>query len=134
MLAKKTNETKSFQTFEPVKADCTLVVVSGLHMRGFPLEKQMNELAGRFVRDAVTAAKYQFIKLPTEPVKPGLFKNSDVGASIQVEIWEIPLTSSGVFVASFPAPLGIVKLELLDGEEVPGFICESYVAKDGEDT
>ena len=126
-------EAKEVQSSEVEKTDCTLVAVCGLHMRGFPFEKQMIELGARFVREDVTAANYQFIKLPTEPAKPGLIKNAAVGASIQVEIWEMPLASFGTFVVSIPAPLGIGKLELVNGEEVPGFICESYALQGGED-
>jgi allophanate hydrolase len=127
--------TKKEQTpsSEPLKEDCTLVAVCGLHMRGFPLEKQMNELGARFIREDVTAVKYQFIKLPTEPAKPGLIKNPTIGASIEVEIWEMSLASFGQFVASIPAPLGIGKVELKNGEEVPGFVCEGYAVKEGED-
>jgi allophanate hydrolase len=116
-----------------LKKDCTLVAVCGLHMRGFPLEKQLIQLGARFVRADVTAAKYQFIKLPTDPAKPGLIKNPTIGASIEVEIWEMSLASFGEFAASIPAPLGIGKVELKNGEEVPGFVCEGYAAKEGED-
>ena len=44
----------------------------------------------------------------------------------------MPLSSFGVFAASIPAPLGIGKVELQDGSEVPGFICEAYAAADAE--
>ena len=53
------------------------------------------------------------------------------GASLPLEIWEMPLASFGAFVASIPAPLGIGRIELEDGTEVPGFLCESYVLSSG---
>jgi allophanate hydrolase len=115
------------------KQETTLVAVCGLHMRGFPLEKQMLEFGAAFIREAKTAESYQFIKLPTEPAKPGLIKKKSDGKAIEIEIWEMPLSSFGAFAALIPAPLGIGKVELQDGSEVPGFICEGYAAEDGED-
>lgn len=115
------------------KEDYTFVAVCGLHMRGFPFEKQMIEFGARFVREDKTAAKYQLIKLPTVPAKPGLIKNGEQGSSIQLEVWEMPLVSFGAFTATIPAPLGMGKVELANGQEVPGFICEAYAVKDGED-
>ncbi|GAE28453.1 allophanate hydrolase [Halalkalibacter wakoensis JCM 9140] len=104
----------------------TFVAVCGLHMRGFPLEKQMNECRATFVREAVTAPKYQMIKLSSEPAKPGLIKQASGGGAISLEIWKMPLSTFGAFAASIPEPLGIGKVELEDGSEVPGFICQAY--------
>ncbi|RBW67865.1 allophanate hydrolase [Bacillus taeanensis] len=115
------------------KQETTLVAVCGLHMRGFPLEKQMLEFGATFVREAKTAESYQFIKLATEPTKPGLIKKKSGGKAIEIEVWEMPLASFGAFAALIPAPLGIGKIELQDGSEVPGFICEGYAAEDAED-
>lgn len=107
--------------------------VCGLHMRGLPLEQQMNSCGARFLREAVTAAKYKLYKLPTVPAKPGLIKQLKGGAAICLELWEMPLASFGAFTASIPAPLGIGKVELDNGEEVSGFICEGYAADTAED-
>lgn len=124
---------EAFVTKKPTKQKTTYVAVCGLHMRGYPLEKQMLECGATFVREAVTAEKYQFIKLPTEPAKPGLIKKQTGGKAIHLEIWEMPLHSFGAFAASIPAPLGIGKVELQDGVEVPGFICEGYAVEGAED-
>ncbi|WP_158734729.1 allophanate hydrolase [Alteribacillus sp. YIM 98480] len=113
--------------------ETTLVAVCGLHMRGFPLEQQMYDHGARFVQEANTAPKYKFYKLPSEPIKPGLIKQPEGGDSIQLEIWEMPLTSFGSFTAQIPAPLGIGKVELEDGKEIPGFVCEGYGEKEAED-
>lgn len=113
--------------------DTTLVAVCGLHMRGYSLEQQMISLGARFVREAVTAAKYRFFKLPTVPAKPGLIKQLNGGGSISLEIWEIPTANLGALVAAIPQPLGIGKIELQGGKEVSGFICEAYAAATAED-
>lgn len=111
----------------------TLVAVCGLHMRGFPLEKQMLASGAFFVTEAASAAKYLFVKLATVPAKPGMIKQVSGGAAVLLEIWEMPLASFGAFVTSIPAPLGIGKVELAGGLEVPGFICEGYAAEGAED-
>ncbi|WP_338111642.1 allophanate hydrolase [Paenibacillus aceris] len=111
----------------------TLIAVCGLHMRGYPLEKQMLGCGARFIREDETAAKYSLVKLPTTPAKPGLVKRAQGGAAIALEVWEMPLEAFGGFTAAIPAPLGIGRVELRDGSEVPGFVCEAYAAAGAED-
>ncbi|MCD1258556.1 allophanate hydrolase [Paenibacillus athensensis] len=111
----------------------TLVAVCGLHMRGYPLERQMLGCGARFVREDRTAAVYRLFKLETIPPKPGLVRQAGPGASIALEIWEMPTAAFGDFVAAIPAPLGIGKIELQDGSQVPGFVCEAWVAAEAED-
>ncbi|SFD82623.1 allophanate hydrolase [Paenibacillus catalpae] len=111
----------------------TLVAVCGLHMRGLPLERQMLEHGATFIREDRTSATYKLMKLQTAPPKPGLLKLPQGGASIEVEVWEMPLAAFGSFTAAIPAPLGIGKVELEDGTVVPGFICEAYGTVGAED-
>lgn len=109
-------------------ANMTLVAVCGLHMRGFALEHQMHACRARFVRETVTSDNYQLVELGTTPPKPGLIRCGDGGVSIEVELWEMPLETFGGFVAAIPAPLAMGKVELQDGSQVSGFICEAYIA------
>lgn len=111
----------------------TLVAVCGLHMRGLALETQMLQYGARFLREDRTAEKYRMFKLSTNPSKPGLVKRPEDGKSIALEVWEMPLDKFGHFVANIPAPLGIGKVELEDGTEVPGFVCEPYSTRGSED-
>ncbi|MDR6555592.1 allophanate hydrolase [Paenibacillus qinlingensis] len=120
-------------TTPSLPAPTTLVAVCGLHMRGYPLEKQMQGCGARFIREDESAAKYSLVKLPTSPAKPGMIKQQQGGAAILLEIWEMPLAAFGGFAAAIPAPLGIGKVELRDGTEVPGFVCEAYAAAGAED-
>lgn len=124
---------RSQQRSLTLNPDHTLVAVCGLHMRGLALEKQMLQYDAKFLREDKTAAKYSMYKLPTVPPKPGLVKQTEGGASIDLEIWELPLKSFGAFAASIPAPLGMGKVELQDGTEVPGFVCEAYITVTSED-
>ena len=62
--------------------------------------------------------------------KPGLSRcANEAGAAIEVELWDLPLSAVGGFLAGIPAPLGLGTLELLDGRTVHGFICEGYAIR-----
>lgn len=115
----------------PASSMVTLAVC-GLHMRGFPLEKQMLEHGARFWQEARTAACYELVKLPTVPAKPGLLRQAAGGSSIKLELWQMPLASLGSFASLIPAPLGLGRVILADGREVTGFICEGYAAAGAE--
>ncbi|QSF46373.1 allophanate hydrolase [Paenibacillus tianjinensis] len=110
----------------------TIIAVCGLHMQGYPLEKQMTGHGAYFWREARTAPCYDMIRLQTVPAKPGLIRKAHGGASIQLELWKMPVQSVGAFAALIPAPLGLGRVELEDGSEVMGFICESYAETGAE--
>ena len=102
------------------------IAVCGAHMRGLPLNHQLLAGGARFVRATKTQACYRFYALPGGPPhRPGLIRTGDRGAAIDVEIWRMPITSYGAFVAGIPAPLGIGTVALDDGSKVQGFVCES---------
>jgi allophanate hydrolase len=67
------------------------------------------------------------------PHRPGLVRVPRGGAAIDIEIWALPTETLGSFVASIPSPLGIGKVELQNGDEVSGFICEGYAASGAAD-
>jgi allophanate hydrolase len=50
-----------------------------------------------------------------------------------MEIWELPATAFGSFVAAIGAPLGIGTVQLDDGSSVQGFVCEAIAAQDATD-
>ncbi|MFD1334649.1 allophanate hydrolase [Oceanobacillus iheyensis] len=132
LLKQSKNETNR-NPVARLEEEMTYFVVCGLHMRGYPLEKQMIESGATFIKEETTSPSYQLVKLSGYPSKPGLIKKTDSGASIEVEIWKMPLKSLGKFTTSIPAPLGIGKVELQDGRELPGFICEGYAEHLAED-
>lgn len=106
------------------------VAVCGLHMRGYPLESQMLEHGAVFAREGRTAPKYRLIKLPGNVEKPGLIKRNHPAASIEIEVWKMPLHQLGHFMTLIPAPLSLGKIELEDHTEVIGFLCEAYAGDD----
>lgn len=118
---------------ELLKEKSTLIAVCGLHMRGFPLEKQMKEHGAKFIREDNTTPMYQMIKIPSDPPKPGLIRRTTGGCAIQVEIWEMPNQYIGDFINKIPVPLGLGQIELNNGSYVCGFLCEEYAADRSED-
>jgi allophanate hydrolase len=109
------------------------VAVCGAHMAGLPLNHQLTERGARLARVCRTAPHYRLYALTDfAPPRPGLVR-SDRGASIAVEVWEVPAERFGGFVDGIPAPLGIGTITLEDGREVRGFLCEAYATQGARD-
>jgi allophanate hydrolase len=108
------------------------VAVVGAHLSGLPLNHQLTERNARRVSVMQTTPTYRFYALP-DGKRPGLVKVHEGGAAIACEVWEMPASQFGSFVAGIPAPLGIGKLELADGSVVNGFICEGIGVLDAQD-
>ncbi|MFP4252140.1 MAG: allophanate hydrolase [Guyparkeria sp.] len=110
------------------------VVVCGAHLSGLPLNWQLTERRARLAETTRTAPEYRFYALPGgPPARPGLVRVEEGGTAIDVEVWEVPASEFGSFVAGIPAPLGIGKLKLIDGRELPGFICEPMATQGAKD-
>ena len=111
----------------------TLAVV-GAHLRGLPLNGQLIERGARFLRATHTAPHYRLFALPgTSPPKPGLLRVPDGGVAIEVELWAMPTAAVGSFLALIPAPLGLGTLQLADGTQCHGFLCESHALAAAQD-
>jgi len=108
------------------------VAVVGAHLSGLPLNHQLTERNARLVSTTQTAPKYRFYALP-DGKRPGLIQVESGGGAIACEVWEMPASQFGAFVAGIPAPLGIGKLELANGSGVNGFICEGIAVADAKD-
>ncbi len=115
----------------PRAAATMAVAVVGAHLAGMPLHWQLTDRQARLLARTRTAPAYKLYALPgTVPPKPGLSRLSapelaaGSGASIEVEVYELPQDSVGSFLAMIPPPLGLGSVELVDGAWVKGFICE----------
>lgn len=109
------------------------ILVCGAHMSGLPLNHQLTDLGGRFLKQAKTSNCYNLYSLAGGPPdRPGLVR-ANRGRHIAVEIWAIPKSAFGTFIAQVPAPLGIGTVTLDDGAEVKGFICENIGLKGATD-
>lgn len=102
------------------------LAVCGAHLSGLPLNGQLTARNAVLHEKTTTAGCYRLYALAGgPPYRPGLVRDPQGGAAIEVEVWEMPARHLGDFIAGIPAPLGIGKLELWSGEWVNGFICES---------
>jgi len=110
------------------------LAVCGAHMEGLPLNHQLRDRGGYLLQRTQTSPSYRLFALPGGPPhRPGLVRVPRGGAAIDIEVWALPTEHLGSFVASIPSPLGIGKVEVRNGAEVPGFICEGYGASDAAD-
>ncbi|MBO6511653.1 MAG: allophanate hydrolase [Roseibium sp.] len=102
------------------------IAVCGAHMSGMPLNHELTGRGGRFLETAETSSAYKLYALAGGPPKrPGLVRDETAnGTSIDLEIWALPKSEIGGFLAGIPAPLGLGTVELSDGRKVNGFICE----------
>jgi allophanate hydrolase len=114
--------------------DHMIVAVVGAHMRGLPLNRQLVENEAIFVRKCKTAPIYHLYELPNSiPPKPGLVRVIEGGVPIEVELWQMPVTSFGRLVELVPPPLTIGSVILESGETAKGFLCESAALTSARD-
>lgn len=110
------------------------VAVCGAHLSGMPLNSQLTERNSQLICATHTAEKYRFYALAGgPPYRPGLIRDEQQGAAIEVEVWAMPLAAFGSFMQGIPAPLGIGSVELADGRWVNGFICEPFAIASAEE-
>jgi hypothetical protein len=106
-----------------------LLAVVGAHLSGEPLNAQLTDRSGQLVVATQTAPRYRLFALDTVPPKPGMVRVADGderGAAIEVEVWRLTVAAFGDFVAQVPAPMCIGRVELADGQDVAGFLCEPF--------
>lgn len=109
----------------PARHDRLRLVVCGAHLEGLPLNGQLTSRGARLVERTTSSPHYRLYALAGgPPARPGMVRVAEGGGSIEVEVWELPASELGSFVAGIPAPLGLGKLELADGRRETGFICE----------
>jgi allophanate hydrolase len=130
-------EMASFQRpAQPEQPALVRVAVCGAHLSGLPLNPQLTSRNGRLVANTTTSPDYKLYALPgTPPLRPGLVRvdKNERGFAIEVEVWELPASEFGSFVAGIPAPLGIGTITLAGGESVQSFLCEGYAVADARD-
>jgi len=120
----------------PLSAPVLRLAVVGAHLEGMPLHGQLVERGCRLVARTRTAAAYRLHALPdTVPPKPGLARTAaaTAGFAIEVEVYDMPMSAVGSFLALIPPPLGLGSVELADGRWVKGFICEPHALAGARD-
>ncbi|HEX8346333.1 MAG TPA: hypothetical protein VF657_16565 [Actinoplanes sp.] len=124
------------------RAPTTTLVVCGAHLRGQPLNPFLMRLGAVYAGTSRTAPSYRMYALPpvTEAcsfpaatARPGLVRQAHGGASIEVELYEVPVAALGALLVTVAPPLAIGHLTLDDGTEPLGFVCETYGVAAGVD-
>ena len=110
------------------------LAVCGAHLSGLSLNWQLTSRQGKLIGVTESSPDYKLFALPGgPPCRPGMLRVAQGGASIAVEVWELPVSEFGSFVLGIPAPLGIGTISLADGSRVCGFICESIATAEAQD-
>jgi len=112
------------------------VVVCGAHLEGLALHHQLADRGAVLVSKTKTAPVYRLYAMPAGeniPPRPAMIRVEKDGAAIEVEVWSLEPAAFGDFVSKIPGPLGIGKILLETGEELPGFIAEPRAADGAEE-
>ena len=111
------------------------IAVVGAHLSGLPLNHELTNAGGAFVRPVETTPDYRLYALPeTTPPKPGLLRvAAGEGEAIAAEVWSLEPAAFGSFVAKIPGPLGIGTLRFTDGTEAKGFLVEAEAVRGARD-
>ncbi len=110
------------------------LAVVGAHLSGLPLNGQLRERGAVLLEATTTAPHYKLYALPgTTPPKPGMQRVAEGGAAIALEVWSMPMSAVGSFLALIPPPLGLGSVQLADGHHVHGFLCEAHALQGARD-
>jgi allophanate hydrolase len=115
------------ETIKPRTSGRIPLLVCGAHLEGLALHWQLADRGAVLREKTRTAPVYRMYAMPAIgaiPPRPALIRDEEAGAAIEVEVWELEPAAFGDFVSKIPGPLGIGKVKLESGEEVPGFIAE----------
>ena len=108
------------------------LVVSGAHLEGLALNLQLLERGGRLVTKTRSAPCYRMFVVEAGgglPERPAMIRDEREGGALEGEVWVLTREAFGDFVAAISGSLGIGKVLLDDGREVPGFIAEPRAAE-----
>jgi allophanate hydrolase len=111
-----------------------LLAVCGAHLSGQPLHPVMDSLGAVLVSLTRTAPAYRMVLLSgADHDRPGLIRCRDGGASVEVEVYRVPVAGLGALLVTVGSPLAIGSVLLDDGSLVHGFVCEGFVDDEATD-
>ncbi|HKP94366.1 MAG TPA: allophanate hydrolase [Fibrobacteria bacterium] len=109
----------------------TRLAVAGLHLSGQSLNPQLLDLGARLLGTFKTVPRYRLYALERRGRKfPGMVRQSEGGAAVLLEVWELTPAALGAFLENVKEPLCIGTVELDNGEKVKGFLCEPSGVED----
>ena len=106
----------------------TLLAVNGTLMRGFPLNKNLLRVDASFVREDRTAPYYRIWSI--NDVHPAMCRVTAGGASVALEIWNVPESGLITVLMNEPPGLCIGKVSLESGQTVLGVLGEPYLCEE----
>jgi len=104
-----------------------LLAVNGTLMRGLELNGNLVAAGATFVRDDDTDACYRIWSIDDR--HPAMMRTPGEGASVAVEVWEVPVAGLVSILLAEPPGLAIGKVVLRDGSIVLGVLGEPFLCK-----
>ncbi len=103
------------------------LAVNGTLMRGLELNANLVRAGASFVCEARTAPEYRLYSI--NDVYPAMLRAGAGGASIALEIWQVPAEGLAAVLRAEPSGLCIGKVALADGSEVLGVLAEPWLCE-----
>ncbi len=107
--------------------ESTLLAVNGTLMRGLELNPNMIAAGATFAREARTAACYRIWSIGDR--HPAMLRTPGEGASVALELWDVPLAGLASILMNEPPGLSIGKVLLEDGTIVLGVLGEPFLCQ-----
>ena len=104
-----------------------LLAVNGTLMRGLELNGNLLAVNAEFVKEARTAPNYRLWTVNDR--HPAMQRITNGGASIELEVWNVPVAGITSILMEEPPGLCIGKVELSDGETVLGVLGEAFLCE-----
>jgi len=109
----------------------TEIVVVGHHLSGQPRNGELTGRGGVLLEATATDSEYRLLRVaathPGEAAVPALLRVPGHGASIEVELWQLPAAELALFLAGLPDVLALGRVQLADGRTVPGLVGDGSV-------
>ena len=101
------------------------LAVNGTLMRGLELNPNMLKAGAEFLREDKTAPCYELWTI--DDVHPAMQRVAEGGASIELEVWNVPPEGLAGILSSEPPGLCIGKVQLADQSFVLGVLGEAIL-------
>ena len=105
----------------------TLLAVNGTLMRGLELNPNLVNVGATFVREDATEACYRLWSIDDR--HPAMLRTPGRGASIALEVWDVPLDGLAQVLLNEPPGLAIGKVVLEDRSIVLGVLGEPFLCE-----
>lgn len=116
------------------KPELAKLAVVGAHLSGQPLNRELTDVGAQLLEANRTTPDYKLYALATTPPKPGLLRvAAGSGKAIELEVWQLSHEALGKFLQNVRGPLCIGTLDLENGEQVHGFLCEPIATEGAQD-